>query len=354
MERLKGLDGIRGVLALLVALTHAFGHYTGWSSGIFPLTNVSFCVDIFFILSGIVLCHVYQKSISSSELGLWDFTSRRILRLYPMHIFCMALVPLIFFISSSNAYPEWLGESTPLNILGDSLLLNTLSIGFDFVSNQPSWSISIELYIGTFLAFYSCKYRCAPLIIALVAVMLAYHFGIKPKEINKTHAFLVNGGIIRCLYSMSAGVIAYRIVRRYKSFFEHYNATSNLIGIMGVIIMFLTIHNIRLSSASYFTLVSALSLAIAIIGVIGCKSLSFFDSKLFTFLGVRSFSIYLLHTPMLYAFLGLHSDNNMTNSILAVSIILLTVSASSLTYRYIEKPFIRRSHKINQASLKTL
>src|SRR5476651_2583009 len=159
MGRLNGLDGIRGALAVIVALGHAFGHYTGWNSGLWPMTSPGFSVDVFFILSGIVLYEVYHDKIKNSKLSFFNFVTIRTLRLYPMHLLGVILVPLCLYISGGIFYPDWIGNVTVFNLVGDALLMNYINVGFTLVSNQPSWSISIEFFFGVWIAFLSCKIR---------------------------------------------------------------------------------------------------------------------------------------------------------------------------------------------------
>lgn len=134
-ERLKGLDGLRGVLAIIIALSHASGHFIGWYSSLDPIKNATIVVDVFFIISGIVLYHVYCRPINAGDISVKDFLWRRVFRLFPLHVVTMALVPLCLFISTGHLYPDWIGNVTIPNLLGDFFLLSYLSIGFSLVTN---------------------------------------------------------------------------------------------------------------------------------------------------------------------------------------------------------------------------
>ncbi|WP_129990605.1 acyltransferase [Rahnella sp. CFA14(1/10)] len=341
MERLKGLDGIRGALAIIVALSHAFGHYTGWGSRIYPIHNASFAVDVFFILSGIVLYHAHHNEIESGLMSFTSFAKKRFLRLYPMHILGIILIPISLYVSVGVAYPDWIGDVSFKNMLGDTLLMNSIAVGFNLSSNQPSWSISIEFYIGTLLAFMSCKNKLAPYLIALTSIFLASYFSIKPHDIDQPVSFLVNGGIVRCLFSMSLGVISYKIVLKYHDFFTKSTILTSILGVGGFLLMCAVIKEGNFSMHVYFLMVALLSLSISLIGSVGFKWLSFLDNSFFVMLGKRSFSIYLMHTPLLFIFLNFKGSDNFMNSLLAISIILLTVFISGYTYKYIEKPFFK-------------
>lgn len=52
MKRLAGLDGLRGLLAIGVALSHSYSHFTGWHTGYDIFHNPDYAVDYFFYLIG--------------------------------------------------------------------------------------------------------------------------------------------------------------------------------------------------------------------------------------------------------------------------------------------------------------
>ncbi|MGP0901833.1 acyltransferase family protein [Serratia sp. CY80841] len=344
--RLSGLDGIRGALAIIVALSHSFGHFTGWESGLYPFKNVSFSVDVFFILSGMVLYHAHAIDIKNGSLSPQSFFLKRLLRLYPLHLFTILLVPLCLFISIGTPYPEWLGKSTIQNIFGDSLLMNAIGIGFDFSSNQPSWSISVEMYIGTILIYVSCLTMAMPILFVFISATLFFIFNIAPPEGPQYHAFLVNGGIVRCLFSMSIGIMAYKLTVANLDFLKSHKKLSICISSFGFAAIVLIVIFINLSVTEYIIATPLIALTISTIGLMDLPEFKFLDSKILSILGQRSFSIYLMHTPVIYLFLFLKSSNNLLNSFMAILSILITISVSKYTLKYIEKPFIKISKKL--------
>src|ERR1700681_3354917 len=75
------LDGMRGIAALTVMVFHYTSH-TDYEL----LKNAPVAVDLFFILSGFVLCFSYGDKIYKNEIGFMEFMLRRLIRLYPMLI----------------------------------------------------------------------------------------------------------------------------------------------------------------------------------------------------------------------------------------------------------------------------
>jgi|GEM_PF-1832022 len=340
MERLKGLDGIRGGLAILVALSHAFGHFTGWGSAFFPF-NATFAVDIFFVLSGIVLYHSHLQEIKSKAMSFKAFVVKRFLRLYPMHIFGILMVPIALMISIGQPYPEWIGDVTAKNLFGDALMMNAINVGFNLSSNQPSWSISIEFYIGTLVAFFCCRNKLLALFLPFLTIAAFYTATINTHNLDQMNIFLFNGGIVRCIYCMSIGILSYSLIMRFRSYLSDRSSFPKIFSLLGFILMCGMVIHVRIPMYIYFALIAIVSVAIAMIACIGFRFLSFLDSRFFVMLGKRSFSIYLMHTPLIYLFIKLKVENNYLNSLLAVGVIVLSVIVAGFTFKYIEKPPLR-------------
>src|SRR5580700_6668773 len=81
-----GLESLRGVAALIVVFLHI-----KWAN---PLTSLLFfrngylMLDLFFVLSGFVICHNYGRKIGNTgDVGHFMFL--RFGRLYPLHLFCL-------------------------------------------------------------------------------------------------------------------------------------------------------------------------------------------------------------------------------------------------------------------------
>lgn len=86
--RFEALDALRGVCALLVVLFHIPIYHALRDVGSFA--NLQFCVDMFFALSGFVLCHAYGQRLNHGAEGL-RFAVTRLARLWPLHLTVLAL-----------------------------------------------------------------------------------------------------------------------------------------------------------------------------------------------------------------------------------------------------------------------
>lgn len=160
------LDSIRGIAAVTVVIHHVILMPTflaafpnrAWIDCAF-FRSGGFLVDLFFVLSGIVMSLSYLQT-DFGRFSLRDFMVRRFARVYPLHI-VMLLVLLLFrlariglglvmagaVVTAPAAFEVNNGYSFFLNVF----LLHSLGLVQYLNWNAPSWSISVEFY--TYLVF---------------------------------------------------------------------------------------------------------------------------------------------------------------------------------------------------------
>ncbi|MBN8945366.1 MAG: acyltransferase [Rhizobiales bacterium] len=182
-ERMVALEGLRGVAALAVVLSHAlFAFEPGLFKTVFPqmqatwpemswpllpfqwpplnaLVNGSFSVCIFFVLSGLVLTRLYSQT--GNPQVLISRAIRRVPRLaipiaasivFAYAIFACGLMrnlqvaPLTQSSWLAGYYPDSLGLGTALREASYGALLSGSAL------NSPLWTMPVEL-IGSYLAF---------------------------------------------------------------------------------------------------------------------------------------------------------------------------------------------------------
>lgn len=136
-------------------------------------------VDLFFVLSGYIIHHVYGLTFSQSisqKLYL-RFLSFRVARMYPVHVFTMGLMFILYFIALKvfHKTPPDI-ESYQFTAIVNNLLMT--HAWFNFGSpNIPAWSISAEwfmylLYPLCAMALFRLSLFCEylMLVICLIAV----------------------------------------------------------------------------------------------------------------------------------------------------------------------------------------
>ena len=79
--RYEVLDGLRGTAAMLVVALHLCGTFR-LGAAANPLHHGYLAVDFFYMLSGFVIGHAYDRRWP--QMGLGGFFARRLIRLHPL------------------------------------------------------------------------------------------------------------------------------------------------------------------------------------------------------------------------------------------------------------------------------
>lgn len=271
--RLDGLDALRGIAALLVAIMH-IQHVSGGGDA---FTRAYLAVDVFFVLSGYVIARTYEPRFAGG-MCLSDFGAVRLKRLWPT----MGIGALLGMAACWSDMPSWM-----------SLVLLVLAVLFvpfnsggnpQFPTNPPAWSIVLELMsnvihflglrflgVGTLTLFAA---GCAAILIGNAANMNLAEVGVL--------------GLVRMLFSYSAGIIIWRTC----------GDKPQLPGEFGLIGLPLAVLLIGLlpGSLAWWDFVFVFLLCPAI--VTSCLAPLRFGRRVLTFLGGISFPLYALHFPL--------------------------------------------------------
>ena len=142
---IKPLTSLRFFAAMWVVLFHYWPHLA--IAGTPALVAKGYLgVELFFVLSGFILCHVYLPSFEAGTYRYGDFIWARVARIYPLH-----LATLIAMGAMAGAALA-LGVAVDANVLSwPSLPANLAMVqawGLAPVAgwNHPSWSISAEWF----------------------------------------------------------------------------------------------------------------------------------------------------------------------------------------------------------------
>jgi peptidoglycan/LPS O-acetylase OafA/YrhL len=102
-------------------------------------------VELFFVISGIVFTHVYQRGIAEGAVSGRRFALARFARLYPLYLFTLLYVTGFVVWRAAMGLPPFVYEAnTPGNFLLNLALLHDGLFTFPAAFNGPSWSIAVE------------------------------------------------------------------------------------------------------------------------------------------------------------------------------------------------------------------
>ena len=143
---LTGLTGLRGLAALTVYVAHS--RFEELIPAFRPVCDFfewpALAVDLFFMLSGFVLVHVYQDKLGLAGGVSWrSYLAARFARIVPLYLITLAAT-LALFVAGSVVLKKWPAHITWDVVLTNLLLLQNWPGFFHGSLNVPSWSLSVE------------------------------------------------------------------------------------------------------------------------------------------------------------------------------------------------------------------
>lgn len=298
-----------------------------------------FGVDLFFILSGFVLAHVY---LNARETGRFDFTRflvARFARIWPLHMAVILFLVLVWFMAEMLAVPfeaeRFAIEDLPANIL----MVHAWGFAPDPSWNGPSWSISAEWF--AYLAFpaylmAAMAFRTRPWVLLVIAIALFFlldqvHLALFGETLPMaTERF----GVIRIIPEFLIGVALFNVGQRHV--LSRWVARYAFILLLGLYLW-----------AAHWAWDDRI---LALLGAPMIFLLAELDRHAgevrpgpFNYLGEISYSVYLIHVPFFMVGFNLLQDVlgwvDQTISLPGlVALLLVMIAAAAGTYHWIERP----------------
>jgi peptidoglycan/LPS O-acetylase OafA/YrhL len=186
------LTSLRGVAALTVLIFHVIPDFRGYLA-----------VDLFFLLSGFVLTHVYRE-IELTRQSYFKFLKARLARIYPVH-----LMMLVVLLPMLDTRPDFSSGG----LLSSLLLMH--SPWHSICWNYPSWSISAEWHSYLLFPILILNYRTRSNNILLVTLAVCAGVvgltGLILGSENISNTIVV---LLRCLPEFISGIVFYIILER--------------------------------------------------------------------------------------------------------------------------------------------
>jgi peptidoglycan/LPS O-acetylase OafA/YrhL len=343
---------LRGIAALSVAL----GHY-----GVGDLMDIlkvfywkNAAVDLFFCLSGFTLCVAY-KAGSADSLPFQTYLGARIARIYPLYMISLICIVLLHG-------QQFLGPAERAEGLRDFIQQMLMFNAWPFFGTGihwlfPAWSVSVEFfcYLLVFPAIFHTaqglarvdwKARAA-LAAALMTVstlaVLRYWgggdliLGFVRWPGTALPPFLYFVPVIRGILGMLAGCLVYFSYLSRDRFWQLATRWADLLALSAIGILLCGASNV-VSNEWMLPFIPAL--------ILGFSSNSSLSSRLAAsrpihYLGVISYSIYLLHVPWRLAFgraLDLSPKDETGHPAIFFALLGGLILVAALSYRFAEMP----------------
>lgn len=319
---LNSLQIARGLAAWSVVFHHIVKSYF---MGVQPNAFWAFAskygssgVDIFFVLSGVVMAMISKKYERNGK----DFLVNRAFRVLPNYWFYTTLLVLSITMLPKGSYVTWWEGSSLIQSL--LLIPNPNPNGYGLVPTlYVGWTLTYELFFYlVFSIILLLKIPKPAITCALTLVLLAFAL--------RNHNFLGQSSFL--LVEFSAGISVFLI---YEAIASKDNAKiiKVLSGMLpAFLFIVLTIQGSLVVRTIAATCIIATFISLESMFSKNIKMLSFFKR-----LGDYSYSTYLCHVIIIGWFYAVFNPFNFRNNPLIILAILLSVYFVSLiSYRYVE------------------
>ncbi len=334
---LRPLTALRFMAALWVAL------YTFW-----PNLDVGFLpnlaakgylgVELFFVLSGFILSHVYLHAFAEKRFSYRGFLWARIARVYPLHVFtllgvmALGLAAVAVGLSIDASILSW--KSLPAHLL----MLHAWGFAGEAGWNHPSWSISAEWF--AYLAFPLFALAAWPLrkrpwmatAGAAVFLMGLYAAFEKLAGFPLTEATF-RWGALRIVPCFAYGCALYLVYRRAPL------PRAGLLALSAAVVM------VASASVMAWDAVTVLAAGLLILALASIPDgqAGWLGSKPAVYLGEISYSVYMVCAPWQILAVNLAAratgaEDKRLHVLVWLGIILGLIAAAAATYHLIERP----------------
>lgn len=327
---LRALTGARGVAAWFVVLFHIRLSIAGLPASLGRIFAKGYlAVDLFFLLSGFVIWLSWGERLHRERWrAVGPFLLKRIARIWPLHAVMLgATVTLALALAAT-------GRADPVRFPFAALPLHVLLLqnwGFtdQLAWNVPSWSISAEL--GAYLLFpvlavaIDWRRLLTVALLALVALLLVglcFAFAHSPLlSFDIPHT-----GLLRCLIEFTTGTLLCALWRR--------NPPVRPIALTALVMGGLW----ALGMPETFAAPALFACLLLLLAETGSRP-ALLGAPLPHWLGEISYATYLCHYPLWIVFKLLFVRDATAVPLAAiVAYLALVLVASSLLYRWIERP----------------
>lgn len=339
-QNIRQLTSLRFFAAFWVVLFHYWPKLQGPAAPVF-VEKGYLGVELFFILSGFILCHVYRTSVEESRFRYGSFLWARLARVYPLHL--ATLVGMGLMAGGATLA----GLAVDANILSwPSLPANLLMVHAWGLApaagwNHPSWSISAEWFAYlTFpvFAWGALKLKDRPIaaMAGAAAGLAALYAAFEAITGFPLTQATINWGALRIVPCFALGCALHAFWRA--------RPTGNRVA-AGLGAVFSGAAAVGLAAfgapdAVIVIVLGALILFLARLAQGGSKA---FGNPMLTYLGEISYSVYMICVPWMIVFVNaatklLKLNNEQLPPALWFGLLLAVIPLAALSYHLIEKP----------------
>ena len=345
------LNGVRFIAAFFVIICHVELIKKYYNIDNFRAETIflgGLGVDLFFVLSGFLITFLLLKEKEQFfKIDYKAFYMRRILRIWPLYYVVVILslfilpnfdifsIPLLH--SKFNPSTDWLYVLLFFILMLPNVLFFIKPIHFA----TQTWSIGTEeqfYLIWPLLISKTKKYKV--LFVSVLVTYWIFYFFINSSFFDDFRSI----DIFRNFYSLfkidvlTIGAFAAILCFEKNTILDKIINFKVFIVAILLLLYFYTNENLFVERIVY-----SLLFALLILNLVNLQSLStVLEFKVINYLGKISYGIYMYHLILIVMILNILIKLNCFNNILLyVLSFTVTIVVSSLSYEYIEKPFLK-------------
>jgi peptidoglycan/LPS O-acetylase OafA/YrhL len=346
------IDGLRGIAVVSVLLFHlGSGSFSGGYVG----------VDVFFVISGFLITRLIRDEVQKTgTFSFSNFYMRRVRRLLPSLLFTLALSLVVAIVLFSPQYLQRFGGALISSVMSFSNFYFWMGSGYfdtasEFKPLLHTWSLSVEeqfylvwpiLLVLLLLKAPKLKIPVVLLVVGAGSLFLNHLFSSNEiailLESHPTIASWFTEGALTIFYLAPFRVFEFAIgalivwLIAYKPTNPLLLEPLVLIGLAMIAYPIFTYTEETLFP-SVNALMPCIGAALLIYGGTAKYSGKLLSNKLAVSVGLISYSLYLIHLPIIVFYRYYKLDTLTVADQLGVSIVSLV--AATLMYFFIERPF---------------
>ncbi|MCW2733852.1 MAG: oatA 2 [Mycobacterium sp.] len=394
--RIIGLDGVRGLLCLSIAITHVTGHYSPKTAATWQTNVFGFSLVYFFVLSGFLLSlpfirNLIKERTSATLPNVTDYAVHRLARIMPAYVLIFLVVNFVLQVSYvQNPALQPLGTDDGTGMITDpGMLLANLTLTQSYfpayiqTGINPSWSLTLEyaFYASLplwFLVVFTMRKRTTvnPLVLATAVPAFLLVIGLVGRafiplvfahagttDFNLlnwgpnwaavfTKSFVTNAdnfalGMLAAItfVAMERGDLPERLSRRIR-----------MISAVAILPVLLGCGVLLIVASQFVTAGVGIVAALMILVIVAplarhqkTRLATVLDFRPIRFVGEISLSAYLWHFPVLLMLgrLGWMAGDTLPGMLMNIVLVLaVTILAGAITYYLVEKPAMNYAKRV--------